>query len=115
MKPTTADRLRHIRDAAEDARTFVQGRDRGDLDQDRMLSFALTRAIEIIGEAAAALPEEFKGAYPDAPWRQIVGMRNRLIHGYYDVDLDILWDTVTVHLAPLLDLVNAALAADSEP
>ena len=60
-----------------------------------MLTFALICAIEIIGEAATRLPVHLRNAHPEIAWGPIIGMRNRLVHGYYDVDLDILWVTIS--------------------
>src|SRR5437773_1532783 len=102
MKPTDTDRLRHMRDAAVAALTFIQGKDRTALDSDQMLAFALVRAVEIVGEAASQLSEAIRDAHPEIPWTKIIGMRNRLIHGYFDVDLDVLWATVATNLSPLI-------------
>ena len=94
-------RLRHMVDAAVEAQLFVADKSRSDLDLDRMRSLALIRCIEVIGEAANGISEELRVIHTEIPWGQIVAMRNRLIHGYFDIDLDRLWDTVTVDL-PLL-------------
>ncbi|MEK9662499.1 MAG: HepT-like ribonuclease domain-containing protein, partial [Alphaproteobacteria bacterium] len=72
---------------------FIANRKRKDLDSDRMLLFALVRAVEIIGEAAARVSDETRAGLPDIPWQQIVSMRNRLIHAYFDIDRDVLWIT----------------------
>ena len=96
-------------DAIEASSTFIAGRSRQDLDTDRMLVFALVRAVEIIGEAASRLSSEGRAEVPGLPWSSIVGMRNHLIHAYFDVDLDILWNTVTQALPPLGDQIHAAL------
>lgn len=85
-------------DAAEHALAFVQGRSRADLDNDAMLRLALTRAIEIVGEAAAQVSDPGRTEFPDVPWPHIVGMRNRLVHAYFDINADILWDTVLLAL-----------------
>jgi uncharacterized protein with HEPN domain len=100
-------------DAIEAAAKFIEGRSRNDLDADRMLVFALVRAVEIIGEAASKVSSEGRVALPAVPWSSIVGMRNRLIHAYFDVDLDILWNTVTEALPPLERQVGAALGGAS--
>lgn len=115
MTPTDTDRLKHMRDAASAALSFAQGRMRSDLDVDTMLTFALTRAIEIIGEAAARLPATLRDAHPEIPWAPIIGMRNRLVHGYYDVDLDVLWATVSTNLGPLVTALDALLAPLANP
>ncbi len=95
-------RILHMIEAAETALEFVSGRKREDLDSDRMLLFALVRAIEIIGEAAGQLSETARAAAPDIPWPLIVSMRNRLIHAYFDVNRDILWNTAVAELPDLL-------------
>jgi uncharacterized protein with HEPN domain len=89
-------------EASMEAVTFVAGRSTDDLANNRMLALALVKTIEIIGEAAARISAETRGRYPTVPWQDIVGMRNRLIHAYFDVDLDRIWDTVTVDLPPLI-------------
>ncbi len=78
-----------------------KGRSRADLDSDEMLLFALIRAVEIVGEAASRVEREARETLPDVPWPEIVGMRNRLIHAYFDVDRDILWSTVIQALPAL--------------
>jgi uncharacterized protein with HEPN domain len=112
MSPDDRWRLRHMADAAEQALAFVQGRQRADLDTDAMLRLALTRAVEIVGEAAAQVSGAGRNHCPDVPWQQIVGMRNRLVHAYFDINADILWDTVLLALPPLLAQLRAALEKD---
>jgi uncharacterized protein with HEPN domain len=94
-------------EAAETVQTFITGRRRADLDTDRMLLFALTRAIEIIGEAASKVTEETRALVPSVPWLRIVAMRNRLIHAYFNIDRDILWKTASEEIPPLLSLLQA--------
>src|SRR5438045_2603743 len=108
---TDTDRLRHMRDAACAALRFVQGRSRADLDTDEMLSFALVRALEIIGEAADKLSDPTHAAHPSIPWSEIIGMRHKLIHGYFDVDHDIVWNVVTGKLADLVTWPYSVLGA----
>jgi len=85
-------RLRHMLDAALKAVSFVKGRSRGDLDSDEKVALAVTRLLEILGEAARGLSPDFKNSNPKIEWKQIMGTRDRLIHGYFDVDLDIIWE-----------------------
>jgi uncharacterized protein with HEPN domain len=99
-------RLKHLLDAAEKAVAFVKGKSRGDLDRDEKLALALVRLLEIVGEAANALSESFKQKHADVQWRSIISTRNRLIHGYFDVDLDIVWNIVTVDLSSLVDKLH---------
>jgi uncharacterized protein with HEPN domain len=105
-------RLEHMVDAAENVARFVSGRSRSDLDTDRMLLFAVVRAVEIFGEAASQLSDETRSRAADIPWRAIVGMRNRVVHAYFDIDADIVWKTAVEevpHLLPRLrELVEQA-------
>lgn len=112
MSPDDRWRISHMIEAAEQALSFVSGRCREDLDTDVMLRLALTRAIEIVGEAAAKVSEQGRAELPDLPWQQVVGMRNRLVHAYFDVNLNILWDTVHLALPPLIDKLKPALQGD---
>lgn len=113
MSPDDRVRLRHMADAIEAALKFIEGRSRSELDADRMLVFALVRAVAIIGEAAVKLSSVGRAELPAVPWSNIVGMRNRLIHAYFDVDLDILWNTVTEALPPLGQEIAVALERSS--
>lgn len=102
MSPDDQWRINHMVEAAEQALAFVAGRDRSGLDSDVMLRLALTRLVEIIGEAAAQVSDAARRELSDVPWPQIVGMRNRLVHAYFDINADILWDTVQVALPELV-------------
>jgi uncharacterized protein with HEPN domain len=104
--PEDVIRLRHMLDAAEKVIEFTQACQRIDLDQDEKLALAVVRLIEIIGEAARHVTETTQNQFPEVPWRQIVGTRDRLIHGYFDVDLDIVWSIITTDLPPLIDLLH---------
>jgi uncharacterized protein with HEPN domain len=99
-------RLRHMRNATAEALTFAAGKTRPDLDHDRMLILAILKDLEIIGEAAGRISRETKQGNPTVPWDEITGMRNRLIHGYFDVNLDVVWETISHDLPQLL--VNIA-------
>jgi uncharacterized protein with HEPN domain len=88
-------------DAANEALEFVRGKQRSDLDTDRKLVLSLVKELEIIGEAAGKVSAEIRSQYGAIPWQDISGMRNRLIHAYFDVDLDVVWSTVSKDL-PIL-------------
>lgn len=103
-------RLQHMRLAAGKALRFVAGRSRADLDRDEQLTLALTRLIEIVGEAANAVSEEWRQQHQDIPWRAAVGARNRLIHGYFDVDLDVVWQIVSRDLPTLAASLDRLLS-----
>jgi uncharacterized protein with HEPN domain len=96
-------------EAAETAARFIAGRTRAELDGDVMLLFALVRAVEIVGEAAAKVTPATRAALPGVTWPLIVGMRNRLVHAYFDTDRGILWTTVTQALPALLPALAAVL------
>jgi len=102
-------RLRHMLDGAREAVAMAEDGTRADLDSNRMLELALVRLIEIVGEAAARVSEAGKARIPLIPWRQVVSMRNRLIHGYDAVDRDVLWDTLREDLPPLIEELRAVL------
>ena len=99
-------RLRHMLDAACEALSFVQGRTRSDLDGDRQLVLELVKEIEIVGEAAAQTTEYLRRELPETPWGRIVGMGNPLVHAYFDINLDILWQTVQADLPELIALLE---------
>ncbi len=105
-------RMRHMFDTARHAVAFAAGRSRSDLDHDYMLLFALVRAVEVIGEAASRTSPDFRARFEDIPWHQIIGMRHRLIHGYDDIHLDILWETVTVAVPPLIQTLERIIASE---
>lgn len=100
-----------MRDAAREAIGFAAGRARGDLDTDRQLLLSIVKDVEIVGEAASRVSAELRGRHPELPWAAIVAMRNRLIHAYFDIDRDIVWDTATADLPPLLAAVETILEA----
>lgn len=102
MSPDDQWRISHMIEAAEQAPACVAGRNRADLDSDLMLRMALTRAVEIVGEAAAQVSEAGRQEVPDVRWPAIVGMRNRLVHAYFSINANILWDTVQRDLPPLV-------------
>jgi uncharacterized protein with HEPN domain len=74
-----------------------------------VLNLALTRLIEVVGEAANRVPDDFQAKFPQLPWMQMVGARNRLIHGYDSVDFDILWTIITVDLPDLITKLEKIL------
>jgi uncharacterized protein with HEPN domain len=106
MRPEDRTRILHTIEAAETVQEFVGNRARGDLDSDRILLFALMRAIEVLGEAAAKVSPETRAMTKDIPWARIVSMRNRLIHAYFDIDHTILWKTATEEIPALLPILR---------
>jgi uncharacterized protein with HEPN domain len=112
MSPDDRWRVGHMIEAAEAALEFAAGRSRADLDGNAMLRMALTRAVEIVGEAASQVSDAGRAELPGLPWAQIVGMRNRLVHAYFDINRDILWDTVQLALPELLAKLKPAAGKD---
>ena len=104
--------LRQILRYAEEAVDISQGKTRHNLDQERLLNLALTRLIEMLGEAANRVPEEVRNRHPDLPWLQMIAARNRLIHGYDSVDFDILWAIIQNDLPALIVRLKKILGTD---
>src|SRR5689334_8962268 len=102
-------RLRDMLDHAREAVVMASSRARRDLDTDRQLNLSLVRLLEIVGEAAGRVPAEERARHRDIPWPEIVGLRNRLIHGYDSVDFDILWRILSDDLPPLIAALEKAL------
>ena len=104
----------HILDAAHKALLFTQNHTRKEMDTNEMLSLSLVRLLEIIGEAANVVSTDFREKHSHIPWKKMIGLRNRLIHGYFDINLDIIWDTVVEDLPPLvLDLEKIILLEEA--
>ncbi|MBI3118476.1 MAG: DUF86 domain-containing protein [Candidatus Hydrogenedentes bacterium] len=102
-------RVRHMVDCAVQVLSFIEGRTRGDLDTDYPLQHLVIRNLEIIGEAASKISRGFRAEHPAVPWRDIVDMRNRLVHVYFDIDLDIIWATARELLPELLVQLRAIM------
>ena len=113
--PTDRNRLEHILDAAREAISFAQNRSRADLELDRQLYHTLVRLVEITGEAANRVSDAVKGNNPQIPWHLMAATRNRLIHGYFEVDLDVLWRIVTEHLPRLVVQIESLIAQLDAP
>jgi len=109
---TEADRIRivHILEAAKESISFAAGKSRINFDTDRQLQMAVVREIEIIGEAAGKVSEETRKKYPEILWLQISNMRNHLAHVYFDIDLDVVWDTLHRNLPLLIKQIEKILS-----
>lgn len=113
MHRNDAIRLQHMLDSAREALLFVAGRERGELDENRMLLLSLVKSVEIIGEAAGRVSDECRNACTEIPWLNIIGMRNRLIHAYFNINVDIVWQTVTGELPSLVSALENCLASST--
>ncbi|NCS90662.1 MAG: DUF86 domain-containing protein [Ignavibacteria bacterium] len=105
-------RFRHMIDASEEDLSFVRTAKKEEFSQSRQLILSVIKDIEIIGEAASKISEETKLKYPIIPWKDIVGMRNRLIHGYFDVNINLVWNTTKNNLPPLIKSLKEILVED---
>ncbi len=101
--------VQQMRDHGKEAMELSQGRRRVDLDLDRMFELALVRLMEVLGEAARRVPNEFRQCYPHIPWQDTTDLRNVLIHDYDTVDFDELWRIIQVHLPPLVSQLQAII------
>lgn len=99
----------HIVDAAEKIRTYVSDVNLDQFAHNQLLIDAVLRNLQIIGEAAKRLSEDFKNSKKEIPWKKVTGMRDVIIHDYTDVSIKIVWDTVTVDLPPLEKLLRSDL------
>jgi len=102
-------RLRHMLDAANEALDFTRDKTRDDLDNDRMLLLSVTKLIEIIGEAANKITDQVQAEHAEIDWTSIVGMRHKLSHGYFEIDNDIVWATISEDLPPLIEALERIL------
>ena len=103
--------LQDMLEACASIQKFVEGMDFDEFMQDDKTQSAVIRKFEIMGEAAKNVPESIKEKYPEIPWRDITGMRDRLIHGYFGVDYVLVWDTAQSKV-PTLELLVAQILDD---
>jgi uncharacterized protein with HEPN domain len=107
-------RLRHMLNAAREAVSLAQGATRESLETDRKLTLALIAEITIIGEAGSRLKKELQAAHPEISWAAVVGMRNVLVHAYFKIDLDIVWEALTKDLPELIAKLETIIPSDSD-
>jgi uncharacterized protein with HEPN domain len=101
--------LRHIQDSIEKIESYVSGVEKDEFFENSMVQDAVIRQLEIIGEAAKRISESARAKEPDIPWNSIAGMRDKLIHDYFGVDLSTVWVTVKEDLDPLKQAVQRML------
>ena len=102
-------RLKHMRDVARELGELSHGKERSDLATNRQFSLAVMKLIEIVGEVASRITNGTQAQYPAIPWQQTTGMRNRLIHVYFDIDLDFVWEAAIVSAPNLIQDVEQAI------
>jgi len=106
-------RLKHIVDACQEALSFIDGCNQADVNTNRMLALSLVKELEIIGEAANNISKDCQERYPQVSWKQIVSMRNRLVHAYFGINYDIVWKTVSESLPILLMQIEYIIENES--
>lgn len=104
------DYLNDIQESIIDIRDFTRGMTADQFSVDRKTIKAVVRCLEVIGEASNKISQDIRRKYPDVPWAEIIGMRNRLIHEYFGVDIDVLWQTIQEDLEPLYILIKKIFA-----
>jgi uncharacterized protein with HEPN domain len=102
-------RLYHMLDCAKTILKFAERKQRQDLDTDRYFGSAIIREFEVLGEAASAISSETRVRFPHIPWKAVIGMRNQLIHAYFDIDHDIVWKTIQTALPDLIPKIEEAI------
>jgi len=104
------DYLNDILESIEDIKEFTREMSFEDFSKDRKTIKAVIRSLEVIGEAVNRIPQDIQKMYPETPWKEIISMRNKLIHEYFGVDLDIVWQTKDEDIVPLEKAVRQIVA-----
>lgn len=100
--------------AARKALKFVEGIDRNEFEENELIQNAVMRPLEIIGEASAKISKEFRKAHPEIPWREMVGIRNRLVHEYFRINFGVVWDTIHKDLPKLIEIIEPLVPKEDE-
>ena len=111
MQEADLIRLKHMLDAANEIVEFTRDKKQDDFEGDRKLHLSVVHLLEIIGEAGSGVSDDVQNNYPQIPWKLIVGMRNRLIHGYFDIDLAIVLKTATQDIPPLIQELKQIISS----
>jgi len=114
VERTYLDYLEDIQGAIEKVAEFIEGMTHDQFMRDAKTAFAVIRALEVLGEAAKNVPETVRQRYPEVPWREMAGMRDKLIHEYFGVSLEVVWKTAIEDLPQLRPLIDQVLRAEME-
>lgn len=107
MKRPDAKLLLDMLQSAQLALRYLADAEQAAFESDPLLQDAVVRRLEVLGEAAARVTDEVRNAHPDLPWREMIGMRNRIVHEYFQVDLEVVWNVVRRELRPLIERLRA--------
>lgn len=108
------DYLRDMLDNANRAMRFTEGFDYETFSKDEKSVYAVIRAVEIIGEATRNIPDEVRGKYPEIPWREAADMRNKLVHRYFGINLEVIWQTISEDLPMLANMLQKILRREEK-
>lgn len=106
--------LRHMLEAIQRLEEYAARTTREEFDEDPIIQDGFMRRITVLGEAAGKITKGFAASYPEIPWPDITGIRHKLVHDYFTVDIDVVWDTATVSAPSLKPMVEAALRCEEE-
>ncbi len=109
MKRESLDYIEDVIDALSKIQQFTQGMEYNDFIKDDKTIFAVVRALEVIGEAAKRISRSVKNRYPQIPWKDAAGMRDKLIHEYFGINLKVVWDTIKQDIPALKPLMQKVL------
>ena len=103
------DYIQDILDSIVEVKKFVEGMRFEDFTKDKKTVNAVIRSLEVIGEAAKKVPEDLREGYPQIPWKRMTGMRDKLIHEYFGIDLEIVWEAINNELPPIKPMIQKVL------
>ena len=109
MSRVYLDYLQDMRDNARKAIDFSAGLNFQDFSRDEKTIYAVIRAVEVVGEAAANIPEDIRSQYAEIPWREIKGMRNKLVHQYFGINMEVVWQTIQEDLPMIINMIDTVI------
>lgn len=114
MKRAYFDYLQDMLENSQRAIRFVKGMKYKEFEKDEKTLYAVIRAVEIIGEAAGSIPEDVRSKYPDIPWRDVRGMRNKLVHQYFGINMKVVWQTIREDLPAIISALKKIIKQENE-